>query len=188
MMGWTEGTEHESRNNFRAPFKMLLYIALVLDAYEKEANKKAKGISRTKDFKYPPVLPIIFYMGSENESWTAETNFINRTEMNDVFKKYIPCFEYELVNLDDYSFTDLAKFGDILSLFMIINKLKTAESFEALGTLPKDYIERLSKMNVPPHLKELLVKVITVLLTKIDVPKDEIDALTEKIDERAIWY
>ena len=180
--------EHESRNNFRAPFKMLLYIALILDAYEKEANRKTKGISRTKDFKYPPVLPIIFFTGSENESWTAETNFINRTKMSDIFKKYIPSFEYELVNLDDYSFTDLAEFGDILSLFMIINKLKTAESFEALRTLPKDYIEQLSKMNVPPHLKELLVKVITVLLTKIDVPKDEIDALTEKIDERAIWY
>jgi len=106
--------------------------------------------------------------------------------MSDIFKKYIPSFEYELVNLDNYSFTDLAEFGDILSLFMIINKLKTAESFEALSTLPKDYIERLDKMNVPPHLKELLVKVITVLLTKIDVPKDEIEALTEKIDERGI--
>ena len=44
----------------------------------------------------------------------------------------------------------------------------------------------MEKMNVPPHLKELLVKVITVLLRKIDVPQDEIDVLVERIDERGI--
>ena len=41
-------------------------------------------------------------------------------------------------------------------------------------------------MNVPPHLKELLVRVITVLLNKINVPQGEINALVERIDERGI--
>ena len=162
---------------------MLLYIALILNDYEKEVNKDAK-ISHAKDFKYPPILPIIFYDG-ESE-WTAETNFLERTEMNEIFHKYIPKFEYELVSLKDYSFTDLAEFGDTLSLFMMVDKLKTAEAFSELGKLPKGYIERMEKMNVPPHLKELLVKVITVLLRKINVPQDEIDVLVERIDERGI--
>ena len=35
-------------------------------------------------------------------------------------------------------------------------------------------------------LKELLVRVITLLLRKIDVPQDEIDKLVEGIDERGI--
>jgi len=162
---------------------MLLYIALILDEYEKEINKDAK-ISHAKDFKYPPILPIIFYDG-ESE-WTAETNFLDRTEMSEIFKEYIPKFKYVLVSLKDYSFADLAEFGDTLSLFMMIDKLKTAEAFSELGNLPKGYIERMEKMNVPPHLKELLVKVITVLLRKIDVPQDEIDVLVERIDERGI--
>ena len=72
------------------------------------------------------------------------------------------------------------------SLFMMIDKLKTAEAFSELGKLPKAYIERLNDMNVPPHLKELLVKVITVLLRKIDVSQDEIDVFLEKIDERGL--
>ena len=183
--------EHESKVNFRAPFKMLLYIALILNAHEKEANKEAsdeagvdRKITQTKDYKYPPILPVIFYDGEDE--WTAETNFLNRTEMSDIFEKYIPKFEYELVSLKDYSFADLAEFGDVLSLFMMIDKLKTAEAFSELGKLPKEYIERLNKMNVPPHLKELLVKVITVLLRKIDVPQDEIDMFVDKIDERGI--
>jgi len=183
--------EHESKVNFRAPFKMLLYIALILDDYEREANKEAKEktgtdskITLTKDFKYPPILPIIFYDGEDN--WTAERNFLDRTEMSEIFKKYIPKFEYELVSLRDYSFEDLAKFNDIISLFMMVDKLQTAEAFGELEKLKEDYGEQLNRLNVPQHLKELLVKVITSLLNKINVPQDEIDNFVEKIDERGI--
>ena len=113
-------------------------------------------------------------------------NFLDRTEMSDIFYKYIPKFEYELVSLREYSFNDLAKFGDILSMFMIIDKLKTAEAFTKLGELPKDYIKQLDSMNLPTHLKDLLVNVCIMLLRKINVPQDEIDVLLEKIDERGI--
>jgi hypothetical protein len=188
--------DHESTVNFRASFKMLLYITLVLDSYEKEINKKeaekrkAEGqeykgkVTTTKDFKYPPILPIVFYDGEDE--WTAETNFFNRTEMNDIFEKYIPKFEYELVSLKEYSFEDLAKFNDVISLFMMIDKLKTAEAFDEIGKLKQDYGEKLNSLNVPPHLKELLVKVIVLLLRKINVPQNEIDTFVEKIDERGI--
>ena len=172
--------EHESKVNFRTPFKMLLYIALILDAYEKEVNKNDK-ISHTKDFKYPPVIPIVFYDGEDE--WTAEMNFLHRTEMSDIFQKYIPKFEYELVSLKKYSFEDLAKFKNIVSLFMMVDKLKTPEAFYELGKLPKEQIDNI---NIPPHLKELLVKVFTVLLTRIDVPQNEIKSFVEKIDERGV--
>ncbi|MCL1882340.1 MAG: Rpn family recombination-promoting nuclease/putative transposase [Defluviitaleaceae bacterium] len=172
--------EHESKVNFRAPFKMLLYIALILDAYEKEVNKDTP-VTHTKNFKYPPIIPIIFYDG--DDEWTAEMNFLHRTEMSDVFEKYIPKFEYELIKLKKYSFEDLAKFNNIVSLFMMIDKLKSSEAFYELGSLPK---EQLDAINIPRHLKELLVKVFTVLLTRIDVPQDEIKNFMEKIDERGV--
>jgi len=162
---------------------MLLYIALILNDYEKEVNKDTK-ITHAKDFKYPPILPIIFYDG-ESE-WTAETNFLNRTEMSEIFEKYIPKFEYELVSLKDYSFADLADFGNTLSLFMMADKLLTAEAYREVKNLPKEHIKRLNDMNVPPHLKELLVRVITVLLNRINVPQDEINDLVERIDERGV--
>ncbi|MDR3201083.1 MAG: Rpn family recombination-promoting nuclease/putative transposase, partial [Spirochaetales bacterium] len=77
--------EHESEVNYRASFKMLQYICLVLDQYEKDVNKEQDGFSLTKEFRYPPVLPIIFYDGPKN--WTAQMNFADRTEMKDVFSK-----------------------------------------------------------------------------------------------------
>jgi len=175
--------EHESKVNFRASYKMLLYYALILNEYEKEINKDTK-ITHTKDFKYPPILPIVFYDGEAE--WTSETNFLHKTEMGDIFHKYIPKFEYELVSLRDYSFADLAEFGNILSLFMMIDKVRTAEGLRELGNLPKDQMEKLSNMNIPPHLKELLLKVTTALLQKINVPQEEIDVIVEKIDERGV--
>ena len=42
--------EHESKVNYRASFKMLQYITLVLTEYEKEANKAKDNISYTKNF------------------------------------------------------------------------------------------------------------------------------------------
>ncbi|MDR0817233.1 MAG: Rpn family recombination-promoting nuclease/putative transposase, partial [Clostridiales Family XIII bacterium] len=69
--------EHESKVNYRTSFKMLQYITLVLDNYEKEAEKKDKGATTRKGFRYPPILPIVYYDGPGQ--WTAETDFFKKT-------------------------------------------------------------------------------------------------------------
>ena len=97
--------EHESQVNHRASFKMLQYISLILHEYEREANRENQSASSAKGFKYPPVLPVVFYDGADKR--TAETNFPNKTELSDIFGKYIPKFEYELVDLNEYSEHDL---------------------------------------------------------------------------------
>lgn len=176
-------TEHESKVNFRASFKMLMYIVLILDAYEQEVNRDKK-VTQGKNFKYPPVLPIVFYDGQDQ--WTAEKNFIHRTEMSDIFSKYIPKFEYELVSLQDHSFEDIAKFGNTLSLFLLMDKIRHPNELEELKNLPAEYAAQLDNLNIPAHLKELLTKVFTALLTKIDVPQEEIESIVEKMDERSI--
>ena len=163
---------------------MLLYISLILDSYEKDVNRINKDIIRSKDFKYPPILPIIYYNGTRE--WTADKNFLDRTEMNNIFEKYIPKFEYELISLNKYSVADLAKFGNALSLFMIISKIKSASDFAIIKEAPVEYYKELDSMKIPQHLKELLTKVIAVLLTKANVPPEEIDALTKNIDERGL--
>ena len=132
--------EHESKVNYRSSFKMLQYIGLVLDAWEKEAEIKEKGSSRKKDFKYPPVLPIIFYDG--REAWTADRNFLERTYLSKVFEKYIPKFEYELVNLNDYSEKEIMGFGDALSLVLLIDKIRGNRGETLLRQLPEDYVEK----------------------------------------------
>ena len=183
--------EHESEVNYKSSFKMLIYIAYVLDDYIKENDKryheeiKKAGstnlkLSTAMDFEYPPVLPIVFYDGAGE--WTAERNFIDKTELSGVFEKYIPKFEYELVDLNKYNERDIASFGNTLSLIMIIDKIKTADGMSIMKNLPEGYFEQLGQ-NIPPHLHKLLADVITVFLTRINVPGDEIDKVTKHIYE-----
>jgi hypothetical protein len=173
--------EHESSVNFRAPFKMLQYVTLVLDNWEKEVNQKHPGISETKDFRYPPVFPIVFYDGET--PWTAERNFRSRTAHNDIFAKYIPSFEYELVNLNTYSREDLLDFKDPLSLVMLIDKIRDPEGIELLNQLSENYFEELA-LKIPPGMGKLLSDVITALLNRVEAPRGKIAAITDRIEKK----
>ena len=106
--------------------------------------------------------------------------------MHGVFEKYIPKFEYELIDQNKYSVGDLTRYGDLLSLFMILNKIKKPDELSGVLTrLPEDYIEHL-RINVPDHMRKLLSDVIQVLLAKIDVPQEEIEELSELIYEKGV--
>jgi predicted transposase/invertase (TIGR01784 family) len=156
--------EHESNVNHRSCFKMLQYICLVLDAWEKDAEKETPGSSLLKDFKYPPVLPMILYDGKG--PWTAQRNFPERTHMNTVFEKYIPKFEYELVNLNDYNEEEIMRFGDALSIILLADKaLRRDKGTGALSQLPHDYVEKL-RLQIPKDMIKLLTDVIRSLMDK----------------------
>jgi predicted transposase/invertase (TIGR01784 family) len=173
--------EHESDVNFRSSFKMLQYICLVLDAWEKEINKEHPGASSQKDFKYPPVLPVIFYDGKD--AWTAERNFRNRTALSEVFGKYIPTFEYELVDLKTFSAQEILRFNDIFSLVLLIDRIGTMEGGNFLEQLPEDYLERL-RLKIPENLTKLLGDVVRVLLARFNAPEEEVEAIVERIDHK----
>ena len=186
--------EHESEVNYASSFKMLQYITLVLDDYIKENDKKYKEetekngeskikLSKSKDFKYPPVLPIIFYDGVSK--WTSELNFFNKVEMNNIFAKYIPKFEYELVDLNLYSQQNLVDFQNALSLILIVDKVRRAEDIKKLKDLPKNYIEEMAK-KIPEHLLRLFSDCVKLLLERANAPREEIESITEKIYERRL--
>ena len=172
--------EHMSKVNFRSSFKMLQYICLVLEAWEKEAEKEKPGSSLLKDFKYPPVLPLIFYDGKGQ--WTAERNFIKRTYLNEVFEKYIPKFEYELINLNDYSEEELMRFGGALSFLLLIDKIRDSRNRERIIRLPEGYAEKL-RLQIPEDMTKLLVDVTLSLLEKRGfkrIEAEQVAALVEK--------
>ncbi|MCL2093968.1 MAG: Rpn family recombination-promoting nuclease/putative transposase [Treponema sp.] len=175
--------EHESKVNYRASFKMLQYISLVLDNWEKEAEREDPGSSFRKDFKYPPVLPIVFYDGKD--TWTAERNFLNRTHLSDVFEKYIPKFEYELVNLNDHSVEGVMNFKDALSLLLLVDKIRKSNDPNLLP-LPSDYLEAL-RLQIPDNLGKLINDVIRVFLAQSGIAREEVEQYllaVEKADHK----
>jgi hypothetical protein len=156
---------------------MLQYIALVLNDYEKEQNEKDPGCIFRRDFRYPPVLPVVFYDGQE--AWTAERNFLYRTALNDVFEKYIPRFEYELVDLHRYSPQEIMRFGDALSLVMLVDRLGDQENLEEFLEGLEGYVKTLK---IPEELVKVVSDAMTVLLSRARMSGEKIGEITGYFD------
>ena len=161
--------EHKTKVDYNITMQLLRYMVFIWEDYEKEMEKKHRGISRTKNFKYPPILPIVYYEGTQK--WTAPANFKDRVLFNAAFEPFIPKFFYKLVQLNEYSVEKLIEKKDELSLVMLINRIQSMEEFRGLN-LPEDYLQNLSKHSAD-ELLEVVVKVITVLLRHLNIPEDE---------------
>lgn len=173
--------EHQSKIHYDMSFRMLRYIVMVLTDYEAEQERLHKGITKTKDFKYPPVIPIIYYEGSDN--WTSVRNFKERVHLSDVLGDYIPSFEYIVIPLREYSNDDILAKKDELSLVMLINKLKSSDEFKSLKDIPPEYLKNLEN-NTPEYLLRLISKIIAVLLYRINIPRSEVETFTDQIMRR----
>ena len=174
-------TEHQQNINHRMSFRFLQYKVFVWLDYEKEQNALREGASELKDFKYPPIIPIVYYTG-ENK-WSAPMNFYDKVYLNTVFEQYIPKFEYLLIDSNNYTQADLIKNKNILSLFLIIDKIKRAEQLSDFGKIPQEFFDELEK-NTPDHLKKLVREVVVMFLKKLDVPDEEWDNIANKITKR----
>lgn len=73
--------EHKSDVDYNVIMQVFRYIAFIWEDYEKEQEKLHSGISRTKGFLYPPVLPVVFYDGVDR--WTAATSLHERVLFSD---------------------------------------------------------------------------------------------------------
>ncbi len=174
--------EHKTKTEYNIGMQIFRYMIYIWEDYAKEEEKRQKGISKTKDFKYPMILPIVYYEGSE-ESWTAPRHFKDRIAFGDVFKDYVVDFQYYLVPIRKYSNEELLQNGDEMSLLMLINKVQSKEDIEELRNLPIQRMEEILK-DTPPHVLKIIADVMLVLLLKENVPMNEAEELVEKVREK----
>ena len=173
--------EHQSENDFDMSFRILRYIVFIWTDYAAQQEKLHKGITKSKAFLYPPILPIVYYEGTS--TWSAPLNFKDRVFLSDVFGDYIPSFHYLVVPLNKYSKQDLIEKNDELSLIFLINQLQSSSEFHDLKDIPKEYTEHLTE-DTPDYLLKIIGKVIAVLLHKLNVPDEEVYEVTDQITRR----
>ena len=89
--------EHQSKVDYDMSFRTLRYSVQIWTAYAQEQEAKRKGATKLKDFRYPPILPVVFYDGPCG--WTASADFKERVYLGDVLGEYIPTFRYRVVRL-----------------------------------------------------------------------------------------
>ncbi|MBQ8233209.1 MAG: Rpn family recombination-promoting nuclease/putative transposase, partial [Lachnospiraceae bacterium] len=186
--------EHKTKVDYNVIMKLLRYMCYIWEDYEKEkqaesdrkkeeeeAKHREKGsVSAHKDFKYPPILPIVYFEGSGK--WTAVRSLKDRINLSDIFEQYIPDFSYELVRLHDYSNDQLMEHSDEMSLIMLLNKLQSMADLQGISQV-QEYKKDLLK-DTPQHLIDIIGMVTTALLNRMSLPQDEIDEVLDLIKER----
>jgi len=173
--------EHKTHVDYNVCMQIFRYMVYIWDAYEKEEEQKQKGISKLVGFKYPVILPIVYYEGAEN--WTVPRDFKSRLQQGEAFGKYVPNFEYYLVPLKDYSNEELLDKADEISLVMLINKLQTPEDVEKFRRIPSQKLEEILK-ETPKHLLDIIGNVLLAFLLKENVQVEEAEDLAGKVREK----
>ena len=173
--------EHQSKVDYDMSFRTLRYSVQIWTDYAQEQEKKRKGVTRLKDFHYPPILPVVFYDGPGG--WTAAADFKERVYLGDVLGEYIPSFRYMVVRLSGYSNQELLDKKNELSLIMLVDKLRSAADFHELRDIPDEYFEDISQ-KAPETVLKLIGKIISVLLLRLNVPKGEVEEFTDRIERR----
>lgn len=174
--------EHKSKVDYNVIMQILRYMVYIWEDYEREQEKKHKGISRTKEFKYPPVLPIVYYDGTAD--WNEGIELGNRIFLSDAFESYIPNFKCILVQLKDYSNAEIMEKKDELSIIMMISKLQKAADFTMVSKeISIDYLNDITSKS-PEYLLDIIAQIVEVLLLKINVPREEAEAFSGRVKER----
>ena len=184
--------EHKSYVDYNVVMQLLRYMVYIWEDYEKQKEKEQKGISKTKGFRYPPILPIVYYEGAE--SWNSCQAFSERVFWNDVFSQYIPDFRYMLVNIRGMDREVILSKDDELSLVMLLNRLKSSKGFRELK-LPDGYLDEIAR-KAPEDVLEVITRVVSVLLRGLNVPEKELQDFTDQIRRRKMgklfegfeWY
>ena len=174
--------EHKSSIDYNVVMQILRYMVYIWEDYEKEMEMKHEGISALKDFKYPPVLPIVYYEGLQD--WRGEIELRDRILLSDVFEDFLPQMKCKLIQLKDYSDEELMEKNDELSVIFMISKVWQMDDFARLSeNVSKEHLERTFK-ETPEYLLKVIAKITAALLTKINVPEKEIETFTKQIKER----
>lgn len=172
--------EHKTKVDYNVSMQLLRYMVYIWEDYEREMERQHKGISKTKGFRYPPILPIVYYEGTGK--WTAARNLQDRILFDKAFEPFTPRFFYKLIELNSYSLGELVEKNDELSLVMLINRLQSSTEFRKLN-LPEDYIKNLSEHSTD-ELLDIVAKVTASMLRHLNLPEDEVAEFTGQVKER----
>lgn len=177
--------EHKSNVDYDVSMQLLRYMTAIWQEYKKNREKEIKNISKRKDFRYPLIVPIVYYEGTKK--WTADIHLRDRIEFSEQMEKYIPDFEYQIIGVNQYTNEELSRKHDEMSLIMLINKIQTPEDYEEFRKLSDELINSIYG-NAPDEIKVIYKDILWSLLMKMNVPSEEARELMGEIGGRGMGF
>ncbi len=178
-------TEHKSQVDYDVSMQLLKYMLCIWLDYEKEMEQKKAGASDRKSFRYPLIIPVVYYEGKA--PWTADCRFRTRVFWGEQFREWIPDFTYEVVRLHDYSNEELLARGDEMSLIMLFNKIQDTVDLSEFLKLPREKLNDIVK-DTPEAILDIIASVMESLCVKIGATEEEMQECVSRVKERRMGY
>ncbi len=121
--------EHQSRVDYLMAFRVLGYMVRIWEYH----TKKYPDEIHKKSFKLPPIIPIVFYDGKEK--WTATQFFNEKIYEWERFKKFIPTFTYELIDINKISIRRLREIRNAVSIILRLDSAKKEDALKIVKEL-----------------------------------------------------
>ncbi len=175
--------EHKSQNYNDIFLQLLRYIVEIWTVYRKDAIKNGWDPGST-DFRYPPVLPLVYYDGRED--WSAPRELPERVFLGEAFREFLPQFSYLLVDLRRKHPAEFYQHADEVSFIMLLERLRSLEEFASICPgIPKEMWEQLEMS--PEHVLDIITQVTALLLRGLEFPETAVRNVEEKIKERKVY-
>ena len=178
-------TEHKSQVDYDVAMQLLKYMLCIWLDYKKEMEQKKEGASERKSFRYPLIIPIVYYEGKA--LWTADRQFHARISCGEPLRGWVPDFTYEVVRLHDYSNEELLARGDEMSLIMLFNKIQDMMDLSKFLKLPQEKLDDMVR-DTPEAILDIIVSVMESLCVKIGATEEEMQECVSRVRERRMGY
>ena len=177
--------EHKTEVDYNVSVQLLKYMACIWAEYEKQFGTDYKAQVKTKSFRYPPILPVVYHESSD--TWTAPMHLKDRIFMSELFAEYIPDFTYCLVDNHKYTNKELLAHQDEMSLIMLLNKIQTKSDLSDFVHIPDEEINRIVEES-PEAVIDILVMVMHALCTKLNLSNQDTEECVRKVRTRDMGY
>ena len=177
--------EHKSDLDYDVAMQLLRYMCVIWQEYKATQNKIQEGSSRRKNFRYPLIIPIVYYEGKKE--WTVGLHLKDRIEFSEEMAEYIPDFTYQVVSLNKYTNEELSKKHDEMSLVMLTNKIQSSEDIEGFRNVIEAMVNS-PYVDASDEKKEVYKKILWYLLMKMKVLSENSRKLRGGTGENARGY
>ena len=139
--------EHQSYIDNSMPYRIFEYYSEILrDTIDKDKLKN-------KNYKFPVVIPIVFYTG--NKPWKLVSNVNGKQFVADFNFGEID-IKFNFIDINNYSIDDLIKIDSCIAFIMAIDKCKDIDTFSYV-------INSLANVKFPYFRKENLEHIISYI-------------------------
>lgn len=172
--------EFQSTVDQSMPIRLNSYMNLIWRRYLKD---KKRSEVKAKDFKLPPIIPIVLYNGKRK--WTVPLEFKEKINYSDILGDSIINFKYKFLNVNEYTKEELVDIGNVVAAIFLLDQ--EVDIYEFLDRIKRIAIS-FNKMSVKD--REILKGWIRTILTEeakeqvsgieeiISIKKEEAEAMT----------